>query len=287
MSKRKENDNNSGGFSSPKPRRALHDRNASTDQNDANDQKLFNFLGKIIFVPISYKIGFYLLALLIFSTIKDYEYAPSTYFESKKNVFNVYLAKYAWGWTLAVLVPFIIMTSFALSNGSFKRVGKSMLRVFVATALWFSWTSLFENIDRSTGRCTNADLLTKTVCKTSKHEWIDSFDISGHTFLLIYALLFIHEEVQVFGECKQCGDKEKSLVKTLSPLIKINFFLIACLTLLWNVILVSTFLYHHTLSHKLIAALIALISWYFSYGFYFSNRSLPLSPGLPTDVVKK
>lgn len=259
-----------------KARRSLH---KDKDEKSSNDKKQID--NKIRSDPIYSMIGFYFLALVIFSLLRELEYVPSSYFGTKKNILNIYFAKLAWGWTLLVSVPFIIMTSYLLSNGKIKEVGKGILRIIVATAIWFVCTYLFEYLDNSTGKCTNQQLLSKRDCRMSKHDWIDSFDISGHTFLLMYSLLFFYEEVQAYFKFKEMLKGTQNKNTLLQQFVKINFFLIALLAIIWNVILVSTFLYHHTISHKLVAAVIAVFFWFVSYRVIFSDRNLR------TDETKK
>ncbi len=154
---------------------------------------------------------------------------------------------------------------------------------------------MFDYFDRRTGVCVNRVYQTKTACKLSKHEWVNSFDISGHTFILMYCLFVMLEEVKVFykwenikqklltGEPEKNANfnKLKKYYNIFTPFIQINFIAIALFTLLWEIMLLSTFLYFHTMLHKIIAAFVAIICWFFTYNMYYRNDNYFLSPGLP------
>ncbi len=172
------------------------------------------------------------------------------------------------------------------------------MRSVIANCLWFTFTSIFEYVDITTGKCTNKKFLTKRECKSSKHEWI-GFDISGHTFILMHSLFYLLEEIKIFyiwenikNDIRKEDDKlnEKQIrvkywYNKLTPFIKINFVIISLFTLLWEIMLLSTFLYFHTILHKVLAAFMAIICWFLTYKTYYLQQSSPGLPGRGSEII--
>jgi hypothetical protein len=262
---------------------------------------------RFVFSPAHVKIGVYIGALLICSVLKDFNIVgKNNFFAYKHNFLNQYVVKLGWLWCLVVLVPFIGMTSAVYTGFNFKYIFQHLSRVGIATFFWFSLTTLFDAIDTNTGRCAHNVIRNKKECKTNNHEWL-GFDISGHTFLLMYALLIMLEEVKVFYSWetfhkklneKLINDSNENIeslsptseyaieraaywFKLLTPLIKLNFFVMAILALLYEVMLLSTFLYFHTIMHKLLAAFSAVITWFITYKTWYPNKNILLNPGMP------
>lgn len=159
---------------------------------------------RFVFAPTYIKIGIYVSALLVCSLIRDFRvlgHGTSTnFFAQKHNFLNQYFVKLGWAWTLAALVPFVSMTSLVYTSFNVKHVKNHMSRVLIATIAWYTMTSLFDLIDTVTGHCSvHQAVVSKRDCKVNKHEWL-GFDISGHTFILIYSLLIMVEEVRIFNE---------------------------------------------------------------------------------------
>jgi hypothetical protein len=90
----------------------------------------------------------------------------------------------------------------------------------VATGIWYVVTSLFVRIEAFTGKCKHwmYPEAPRHVCLQSGQEWQEGHDISGHTFLLLYALLIIDEEVIVYEKISQKVDRNHT--KMLSMMIK-------------------------------------------------------------------
>ena len=252
---------------------------------------IFYVLKKCVYTPTHIKIGIYMIALFVCSVLKDFHMVPMTYFAYKSNILNQYFVKIGWGWTLLVSVPFIILTSCVYTAGNRFSIAIHLMRTAIATAIWFIFTSIFEYIDEKTGRCVNKNFAIKKLCKMNKHEWV-GFDISGHTFILMHSLFYLLEEIKVFyiweniktelrkddEELSEKIRRVKYWYNTCTPFIKINFIIIALLTLIWEIMLLATFLYFHTMLHKLIAACIAIASWFLMYKTFYLTQ---LSPGLP------
>lgn len=274
----------------------------------------FMFIFKrFVFAPTYIKIGIYISALIGCSLIRDFGLIKNTnYLANKNNIFNRYFVKLGWAWTMVALVPFITMTSLVYTSFNPKHMKNHLSRILIATLVWYVLTSTFDFLDGFTGNCSVKDFRKKLDCKVNKHEWLNGFDISGHTFILIYSLLMMVEEVGIFNEWDsfhrklletldsslQSGGgggsdqsrndypfvRAESLYRILTPYIKINFVFMAFLALLWEIMLLSTFLYFHTMMHKLLAAFCAVAVWFCTYKYWYVNKNLGCwTPGLPGD----
>ena len=258
---------------------------------------------KIVFASAHVKIGAYMFALIICSLLKDFNLINQRYYLSRKqSLLNVYFVKFGWAWTLVTTVPFVLMTSIVITNGNQNLVRKNLTRLIIATFFWYTLTSLFEIIDTRTGRCSLKSVQTKLDCKVNRNEWLESFDISGHTFLLMYSLLVMVEESKVFehwealkknleSKAQEAAENNETDKKIkwfiiLTPFIKFFLISMAILAVLWEFMLLVTFLYYHEMMHKLIAACFAIAAWFITYQTWFSYRNLFLSPGLPGDDLK-
>ncbi|KFQ48975.1 Fat storage-inducing transmembrane protein 2, partial [Nestor notabilis] len=185
-----------------------------------------------------------------------------------------YFVKVAWAWTFWLLLPFITVTTyqFAKSKLLYGRM-KSILAVLrrlstllVGTAIWYICTRVFMYIENLTGACSTSG-------KVSEPRGIwNGFDISGHCFLLSYCALMIMEEVAVLEGLSI--DQNSRLRVVINAL----FVSLCFLTMIWVFMFLSTALYFHDFSQKLIGALIGLSAW---YGTYRSWYLKPFSPGLP------
>ncbi|RNA36255.1 FIT family protein CG10671-like [Brachionus plicatilis] len=254
---------------------------------------------RIVFCPVNIKVGIYLMALIICSVIKDFKIiSPTYYLAYKNNIFNKFFVKIGWGWTLAVLTPFVIMTSSIYNCFNLIQIKNHLIRIFVATFFWFTFTSVFEYIDSQTGYCAKNEYRSKMSCKINKEEWLNGFDISGHIFLLMHSLFLMNEEIKVFSSWTKIYDnlekrenlessnerfyrKAKDLHKKLTPFVNFNFVLIGLLALLWEVMLLSTCLFFHTILHKLLAAFCAIGLWFLTYKNWYADQNSAFSPGLP------
>jgi hypothetical protein len=258
---------------------------------------------RFVFAPTHIKIGIYSLLLLFCSLIKDFNLAyHRTYLAQKSNIFNVYFVKFGWFWTMLVTIPFVTMTSIVYTGGTMSLVRKNLLRLLVATIIWYSSTSFFDYVDSRTGYCILSSFRTKIECKSNSYDWVNGFDISGHTFILMHSLFLMLEEAKVFNNWESLRKKIDEMVKKeaedtddqdqltgydraqfwfhyLTPYIKFNFIVMALLALLWEVMLITTFLYFHTIMHKLIAACAAITAWFLTYQTWYLNKDY--SPGMP------
>lgn len=283
---------------------------------------LFSICRKFLLIDQKYRLTVYAILLLVVSSVTDYHQPmPKTYFAQSRNFLNTYIVKYCWGWT-SMLTGVFITSAYC---GNRLHLVKSFVRLAVATAIWFIWTNLFNMIDKYTGQCTLETQVVldafrvKRSCVKNGGKW-DSFDISGHSFLLIWCILFITEESnainawhyskEIIRHELQHGEKKtdsetnnsgmlvnttlKSLsanqlqrFKTIcveSQFVEILFMGLALLTLFWEMMLFVTVLYFHTMIEKVIAGLIASFMWYIMY------RKIPevkLSSAFPVSVKLK
>ncbi|XP_063701579.1 acyl-coenzyme A diphosphatase FITM2 [Culicoides brevitarsis] len=263
---------------------------------------------KIIFFDTNLKVGLYLASLFLVSLIGDFVPFPRTYLSRSDNLFNVYFVKMGWAWTLAMTTPFLCLSSFVICCGDRNRFIKHHLtRLFVATAFWFFWTKLFNVIESTYGRCNYKGYHTKVACLKAGNFW-NGFDISGHAFILIYSSLVLIEEARpIIGweniknylrneeynrtasnvsqlPLKNLSDLEfknlKNLYEKYTPLIRLCFVGMTMLQLLWDVMLVGTMLYYHKMIEKFISGALAILSWFFTYRYWYANANiLPDEPG--------
>ena len=193
-----------------------------------------------ITIDVPLKIRFlYYFCLVIFGGILS-DFAPvfcraiMPIRTSKGNILNVYFVKLGWGWTLALLSPFIIMTSSILYPGPQvasnqdgnresrkqekfsqvisifqKLVTKDLTRIVVCTLVWYFSVNLFVSIESVYGSCAvqsgnsttsqvTSKFSSKYSCSKQGYIW-SGFDISGHTFLLMFSILCIIEETGIMS----------------------------------------------------------------------------------------
>nr|NP_647944.2 Fat storage inducing transmembrane protein, isoform A [Drosophila melanogaster]Q9VRJ2.1 RecName: Full=Acyl-coenzyme A diphosphatase FITM2; AltName: Full=Fat storage-inducing transmembrane protein; AltName: Full=Fat storage-inducing transmembrane protein 2; AltName: Full=Fat-inducing protein 2 [Drosophila melanogaster]AAF50803.1 Fat storage inducing transmembrane protein, isoform A [Drosophila melanogaster] len=264
---------------------------------------------KTIFFNTDLKVALYLGSLFVISVIGDFVPFPKTYFARSDNLFNQYFVKIGWGWTLLFVVPFLVLSAYTITCGDHKRMLRHHFpRIVIATFFWFFWTKLFNVVENSYGRCTTKGYATKSSCLKAGHLW-KGFDISGHAFILIHSSLVLIEEARpiirwetikehIRNERHNRSTAENSgtnplrtlneeqmrslqfLYKRLTPIIRTLFIGMAALQLLWDIMLVGTMLYYHRMIEKVISGIIAILTWYFTYRFWYPTPGLlPEAPG--------
>ncbi|CAF0924061.1 unnamed protein product [Didymodactylos carnosus] len=296
---------------------------------NSSSQDLFNypkrwvlfFCHRFIFAEADLKIIFYFCLLLVGSTIKGFDIAPQTFLSDKRNTLNTYFAKLGWGWTMGLLLPFVCLTNFDYTTRKYEFILKHLIRLLIATGIWYGITSLFQYIESLTGHCEHLEYskASRQICLKGGHKWEEGYDLSGHTFLLMYSLLVINEEVKSYETWKKSelsykeNSEEKSELKSkqqrndgdaqssssapvnyidwfgfykLSLAIKCLYTVLALLTVLWEIMLLSTALYFHLMLHKFFAAVLAVLMWFITYRYWYKYRSDPSNifiPCLPGD----
>lgn len=246
------------------------------------------------------KVAIYCGAIFIVSLIADYVTMPRTYFSRSDNIINQYFVKWGWGWLLSVTIPWVALTAHTLGCGRRPILLKHLGRLVVATLAWILWIKLFNYIENNHGRCLNtkeAALQMKTRCLQAGKFW-SGFDISGHTFILIYSSLILAEEGSAIvgwegitdlvakeehsrntpnatsrGHLRNLSDEDleflKKAHKALTPYLRGLFVAMTLQQLLWDVMLVSTMMYYHIMLEKMLGGIAAIVTWYATYHWWF------------------
>lgn len=247
---------------------------------------------------------------------------------NKKGILNQWFVKIGWFWTIVLLGPFIHMTSqiSAASDAPHKSEvhqrslrddtspssrsshlknyrdcnssliiklwltlsNKDLLRLWINTLFWYISTSAFTWFENATTSCTSSDFTTEDACAKSGHKWI-GFDISGHTFILLFSLLVIMEECSVMKGWEPFGERlfiaQQNRQKTMRQdypqhliyakykiFIRCFFLALTALTLIWNFMLFQTILFYHTTLQKIIAYFWAVGLWFFGYKLLYKSK---------------
>ncbi|XP_066254323.1 acyl-coenzyme A diphosphatase FITM2 [Euwallacea similis] len=270
---------------------------------------------KSLFFDTNLKVALYLACLFLVSLIADVATIPRIYLSRSDNIFNKYFVKFAWGWNLLLLMPFVIFTSYIYCCGQLKRILQHhMPRLIIATLFWYFWTNLFNYIEASFGRCQFKQFSSKESCLKQGHIW-NGFDTSGHSFILIYGSLILIEETRCMvnwdsikeylrledhnratRETEQSTNPLRHLspeeFKTLqfnyekyTPYIRSLFIIITLFQVMWDVMLICTMLYYHVMIEKFLGGSIAILTWFFTYRVWYVNPNL--LPKLPGEGVFK
>uniref|UniRef100_A0A8D0HCY5 Fat storage inducing transmembrane protein 2 n=1 Tax=Sphenodon punctatus TaxID=8508 RepID=A0A8D0HCY5_SPHPU len=219
-----------------------------------------------------------LVLMLGGSLLKELELVPETYLSNKRNLLNVCFVKLSWAWTFWLLLPFIGVTNYHVTQNALG-VLRRLSHLLVGTIIWYICTAAFMHIENLTGNCYKSpaldvlhqEHLNKQHCHQGGGFW-HGFDISGHSFLLSYCALMIVEEMAVLRGLYT--DRNPRLHAVVNALVLALSFLV----LIWVSMFFSTALYFHDFSQKLFGALIGLSAWYGTYKFWYLK---PFSPGLP------
>ena len=185
------------------------------------------------------------------SILSQFSYEPN-YFSDRRNIFNVYFIKLGWFWTSLV---FGLRFAFSQEYRQVKNTPRSqkIVEYFLCTAVWWLLTTLFSSIDFMTGTCTDSSFGSPRECRHGGGIW-DSIDISGHAYLLIFSSLALLEFSRESLPKETCS----------SPVRYIEYFSLFIRSL-WFIMLLTTFLYFHTLFDKLAGSFLAAASWYLVY----------------------
>jgi len=288
--------------------RPTHDLFTPTNYAEFVQMLFLHVCRKVVFIETHVKIGLYVALVIFCSVCKDLLPPIKTYMASKHNVFNVFFVKWGWLWTLVLVVPFVVLTSYTYTCGTMEIVRKHVMRVaVVATAIWFVCVRAFNYIEHVTGYCYEGPLFKdKLSCRNSGFVWL-GFDISGHCFLLVFSNLVISEEVKAFKNWERIGemltkhdskDESDSFVSPLRKLTKaqvdvlrasyhiqtprIKYLLVGLtiLSCLWEVMLLCTCLFFHSMPQKITGTVVAILFWFLTYQMWYKSS---LSPGLPGD----
>lgn len=267
---------------------------------------------KSLFFDTNLKVGIYLGALFLISLIADVIAVPKGYLSRSDNAFNKYFVKFAWGWNLMLLIPFLIFSSYVYCCGQKERIVKHhVVRIGVATFFWWFWTNVFNYIEASYGRCNvkGEQYNNKQSCLQAGHFW-NGFDLSGHSFILIYGSLVLIEETRCMinwdtikeyirheehyrlsndtapntNPLRSLTTEQFKLLQVsytkYTPYIRGLFITITVFQILWDIMLICTILYYHIMIEKFLGGSIAILTWFFTYRVWFNSPFLvPKLPG--------
>lgn len=260
---------------------------------------------KVVFFSIHVRIFAYITLLFALSSITDVLPMPKMPFSNANRFVNAYFVKLGWFWTLLLSVPFVFMTSYTYCCGKKGMIAKHLFRLLVATAFWYFWVNLFVYIEGLYGLCSDRpEMKTKSACLRSASKWM-GFDLSGHTFILIYSNLVLIEEMRPilgwegiadlirdeshgrdhnianYGPLRGLSmsdfDATKTQYRRFLPWVRLNFVLVTLVSITWDVMLISTIIYFHAMPEKLISGFIAIGTWYVTYRICYERQKI--SPG--------
>ncbi|VDP43018.1 unnamed protein product [Schistosoma margrebowiei] len=286
------------------------------------DLLLFSTLRRPMFINPAIKAGVYLCLAAGVSLVFDFVRAPPTYFSNKQNPFNRYFVKLGWAWTCGCLAAFIIVSSFVYTAGNIKLMRGHILRLVVGSGCWYTVTGLINLIHDWSGHCHPSSVTLpnglrpnqRISCHRAGGVWL-GFDISGHCFLLIMSNLWIIEELGCMQHwnklseilqlhksnepnqstntsgIRHVSEQELNIMRSayrrLTTMIRLIFSFTACLSMLWDIMFLSTVIYFHTMPSKLLGTALGVACWFLFYRVIF--RSCPtgywggFAPGLPGD----
>lgn len=197
-----------------------------------------------------HQLVFYSATVLLASLIGTIE-LPEIYFSNKYNPINQYMAKYAWGWTLTIIVPLI------LNRRATKSIIIGTALLAISTLYFVISVKFMDFVNHHTGSCNLdlQDLVTKTDCKQAGGNW-NGFDISGHCFLLVHSSLYINHELGIAESSQHNGEI-------------IGWVLVAAKTILaiWWTMLIFTCFYFHSVAEALLGLWVAVGFWAIMYKY--------------------
>lgn len=267
---------------------------------------------KVIYgLDVSYRICIYVLGVLMISVVSDYKTSSTSqsFWANPNNFLNQWFVKMGWFWTVLVVGSFTYFTSNTYSCGRFNIVRNNMVRLAIATGVWFGVTSLFDMVEQKSGMCDITKYHKKDTCLASGNNW-KGFDISGHCFLLIFSNLVMLEEGKAYlgwekikdflrnEEHRRMNDDQdksdtpltklkneeflhlKNEFPKRTPYVRMLFCMMAILMIFWDFMLLITVLYFHMMIEKVVASAFAVLTWFGLYKFFYTQS---LSPGLPGD----
>lgn len=206
---------------------------------------------------------------------------PENYFSNEKNWLNMTMVKWAWGWTLYSLLPFGLLVGWTSAEVK-QNCLRSIIKIgLLGTVIWFFGTELTFKIGDLTGICYDENsteisgYTSRRQCRSVTGSW-ESFDISGHTFLLTWCVYLTVHELYSFYKFLESNH---SFV--LESMVFLFFGWNVVLNLVWIIMLCSTQLFFHSIPEKIVAKLMADISL-----LCFLRIMKPLDSYLPLEKAK-
>lgn len=188
-----------------------------------------------------------ILVCSILSISEDYKI-------EKKNILNQWFVKLGWFWTNVFLIPLQFID---IGTEDKEKLFRVISKFILSSTLWYFSVNLFQFLDETI-----------------------SFDISGHTFLLIFSNLIINSELNFYNVKED--KKQKKLSSQNETIVSAIRTSLLILSVLWDFMLVQTTLFYHTLIQKVLGASWAIGSWYILHIIYYQeaqSRSTLLGRG--------
>uniref|UniRef100_A0A4W3K990 Uncharacterized protein n=1 Tax=Callorhinchus milii TaxID=7868 RepID=A0A4W3K990_CALMI len=185
----------------------------------------------------------------------------------------------AWSWTCVLTGGHLLLTSY-LSSGSLLTTLRHQSRLLAGTVLSVACLRTFILIETVTGSCFHQtpegllliELADRPFCLMQGFLW-KGYSISSQSFLLTYSSLVTLEELSILKLYLAHG-------YPASGAFRLTFLLASLLLPLWSFLLVSTTLFFHHFSQKIVGATFAQLCWYLTYKGWFLCRYSPGCPGL-------
>ena len=252
-----------------------------------------NRLQDLVIMKTNFKLTVIWIIFVIGSFSHDYFPLPQCYFSRKKNIFNVFFVKIGWGWTFMLVSGYIITLLMKHRIDSKITYVKHIGRLLVETVFWFVCTSIFEIIESFSGYCIDKSELSKNACRNNGLLW-SGFDISGHSFLLVFCILIINKELNRAKKFSTINNNqmtnnqahiEMEIIcvfglevkeKVIDVVIELFSIALIMLMLLWEVMLFFTCAYFHNLIQKLVGLIVGVGSYYLCYKIIFNQDGLLL-----------
>ncbi|KAH7716026.1 hypothetical protein AAVH_16582 [Aphelenchoides avenae] len=234
-----------------------------------------HFATRYLSVDTKIKAITYVILVACLSTLPEILQLPDDlYVAQKDSLTNLYGVKLGWLWTLIVLGLVL-----AASITDFCSAVNGFLRVLIATVIWLFVTEGFRHFEESSGNCSNGAYPQRMRCILHGGQWLQGFDTSGHSFILIYSILAKLVCTQ-YGttdalELNNNGTTRTSSCQSVASCLACIAALF--LHLLWDFELAITSLYYHTLLEKLCGALVAVVCWLLTYKLWY-RYAFPRSP---------
>ena len=215
---------------------------------------------------------------------------PPSYFSNKNNFINVYFAKLSFGWTATLVGIVILFSSYVYTNCNYKQILRHLCRVAVTAVAWISTTSIFDAIRSATGQCTDPEFQSISNCSKYGGNWT-GFDASGHCFVMTYFSLLICEEIRILCNWKLLLDKlqaseehtrnvlSKNNVMLATYILDLFAIIASMLLIIWDLVLLTTVVYHHTMYEKWTGGAVGIIMWFITYKYWYRFRISPTLPG--------
>ncbi|CAJ0946179.1 unnamed protein product, partial [Mesorhabditis belari] len=276
--------NSSNGTSMPKSPPGLG-RTRSSPLNTPNFAlgMLIQMARKLLFLDVRQKAMVHIGLVTVFSLFALFFTftLESSFFGSlaqKESIFNQYGVKIGWFWTLFVVGPFIFYSS-KLHHKNAKSIFMDLMRLLVATLMWYMTIQTFHWVREKTSRCDKSLMFSRDKCSEQGGHWIPGMDISGHCFLMLYSILIISEEASAFRSWNKLevdSDVNTQQFQLDSFVAQCFFVLMMVLHVFWDVQIVISCLYYHFFIDKFLGASFAIICWYFTYGLLYPSGFLTL-----------